>query len=380
MATGVGLRIAENNCTAAIVTDAGEPQFIIRESILHMSDDGDTVLGGPAPVGHSHSITEFVSRVGDPAGIPVDDGEAYRAEDLVATALFCLINLAAEYLNGPAEFYATHPAHWPAQHVQALRDSLDYLGLRSVVLVSEGDLPGTDIGDPEAALAYDAARAALASVLATPAGSTPPDPSNAENSTLDTDVIPAVPAAASQQLQAYSAALPIADPILAQLPTEAVPEAPVASGAAAKKNLGTPLLIGVAALIGLVLGSFGVSVLFRDAGTTPVPPLRDAKSDQVTVSPTPPAPPVVFPTIPITTPPPTTEPPVVITRTVEPETTTEPPPVTTTTEPPENTTEESPTTTPQRTTTSRPTRTNPFHYEVPTQWQRRPTSEITRPR
>ncbi|WP_328407108.1 hypothetical protein [Nocardia sp. NBC_00403] len=382
MATGVGLRIAENNCTAAIVTDAGEPQFIIRESILHMSDDGDTVLGGPAPADHSHSITEFVSRVGDPAGIPVDAGEAYRAEDLVATALFCLINLAAEYLNGPAEFYATHPADWPPLYVQALRDSLDYLGLRSVVLVSEGDLPGTDIGDPEAALAYDAARAALASVLATPAGSTPPDPSDAENSTVVTDVIPAVPAPGSQQMQAYSAALPIADPILAQLPTAAVAESPaapktIAPRATAQPGRTTPLLIAAAVVIGLVLGGFGVSVLFRDTGKTPVPTVRDAKSDPVTVTPTPPAPPVEFPTVPITTPPPTTEPPVVITRTVEPETTE--PPVTTTTEPPETTTE--PTTTARPTTNSRPTRTtSPFHIDVPTPRQWRPTSEITRPR
>ncbi|MEV6429024.1 hypothetical protein [Nocardia sp. NPDC051463] len=380
MATGVGLRIAENNCTAAIVTDAGEPQFIIRESILYMSDDGDTVLGGPAPADHSHSITEFVSRVGDPAGIPVDDGEAYRAEDLVATALFCLINMAAEYLNGPAEFYATHPAEWPPLYVQALRDSLDYLGLRSVVLVSEGDLPGTDIGDPEAALAYDAARAALASVLATPAGSTPPDPSDAENSTVVTDVIPAVPAPGSQQMQAYSAALPIADPILAQLPTQAVPQSPAAPKTTAPKTTAepgrtTPLLIAAAVAIGLVLGGFGVSVLFRDTGKTPVPTVRDAKSDPVSVTPTPPAPPVELPTVPVTTPPPTTEP-VVITRTVESETTE--PPVPTTTEPPETTTE--PTTTAQRTTTARPTRTtNPFRYMVPTPW-RRPTTEITRPR
>ncbi|MFQ6393478.1 hypothetical protein ACLMAJ_08505 [Nocardia sp. KC 131] len=386
MATGVGLRIAENNCTAAIVTDAGEPQFIIRESILHMSDDGDTVLGGPTPIGHSHSITAFVSRVGDPAGIPVDEGEAYRAEDLVATALFCLINLAAEYLNGPAEFYATHPAVWPQQYVQALRDSLDYLGLRSVVLVSEGDLPGTDIGDPEAAPAYDAARAALASVLATPAGSTPPDPSDAENSMVVTDIIPAVPAAGSQQLQAYSAALPIADPILEQLPTEpvgatAAPRA-AANAAANKENRGTPLLIGAAIVIGLVLGGFGVSVLFRDNGTTPVPQIQDAKSDQVTVSPTPQGPPPVFPTVPITTPP-TTEPPVVITRTVEPETTTEPPETTTTTEPPETTTE--PPTSAPKTTISRPTRTprptrtaRPWQYEPPN-WPQ-PTSVIAPPR
>ncbi|MEV6341362.1 hypothetical protein AB0M12_42410 [Nocardia vinacea] len=349
MATGVGLRIAEDNCTAAIVTDNGEPTFIVRESILHMSDDGDTVLGGPAPAGHTHSITGFASAVGDPAGISVDAGEAYRAEDLVATALFCLINLTADHLNGAAEFYATYPAGWPSEYVLSLRDALDYLGLRSVLLVSEGDLPGSDAVAPENAYAYDAARAALAAVLATPAGATPPDPSNAENSTVVTDVIPAVPTPEVQP-QAYSAAMPVATPLVAPTAVEATtPEPPPA--ATPKKDRGTPLLIAVAVGIGLILGGIGVAVLFRDPGSTPVPPVRDAKSDQISTSPTP-QPPVDLPTVPETTPP-TTEPPVVITSS-EPETT-EPPTTTPPTTTPAPTTTTPPTTTrPSRTTTTRP--------------------------
>ncbi|WP_327095090.1 hypothetical protein OIE68_34275 [Nocardia vinacea] len=349
MATGVGLRIAEDNCTAAIVTDNGEPTFIVRESILHMSDDGDTVLGGPAPAGHTHSITGFASAVGDPAGISVDAGEAYRAEDLVATALFCLINVTAEHLNGAAEFYATYPAGWPSEYVLSLRDALDYLGLKSVLLVSEGDLPGSDAVAPENAYAYDAARAALAAVLATPAGATPPDPSNAENSTVVTDVIPAVPTPEVQP-QAYSAAMPVAAPLVAPTAVEATtPEPPPA--ATPKKDRGTPLLIAVAVGIGLILGGIGVAVLFRDPGSTPVPPVRDAKSDQVSTSPTP-QPPVDLPTVPETTPP-TTEPPVVITSS-EPETT-EPPTTTPPTTTPAPTTTTPPTTTrPSRTTTTRP--------------------------
>ncbi|WP_330251818.1 hypothetical protein OG874_37770 [Nocardia sp. NBC_00565] len=346
MATGVGLRIAEDNCTAAIVTDSGEPQFIVRESILHMSDDGDTVLGGPAPAGHTHSITGFAAAVGDPAGLTVDDGEAYRAEDLVATALFCLINLTAEHLNGAAEFYAAYPAGWPSEYVLSLRDALDYLGLRSVLLVSEGDLPGSDAVAPELSYAYDAARAALAAVLATPAGATPPDPTDAENSTVVTDIIPAVPAP-DVQPQAYSAALPVAAPLIAATAVEVAEPKPPA--APAKPGRTTPLLIGVAVVIGLVLGGFGVAVLFRDTGATAVPPVRDAKSDQVSVSPTPPQPPVDLPTESSTT----TEPPIVITSS-EPETTTEAPPTTT---PPttESTTTTPPTTTrPSRTTTTRP--------------------------
>lgn len=243
MATGVGLRIAEDECTAAIVTDAGQLDFLVRDSILHMAEDGDTVLGGDAPPG-SHSITGFVGAVGNPAGLSVDDGEAYRAEDLFATALFCLINQTTEFLSGPAEFYATHPGEWSPALVQSSREALDYLGLRSVVLVSEADLPAIDTAQPGRSFAYDAARAALAAVLATPAGATPPDPANSENATVKTDVIPAV-AAAMALPQAYSQAMPAAAP----LPTEVlsdtarvdtVPPAAVVAPAATANQRRTP--------------------------------------------------------------------------------------------------------------------------------------------
>ncbi len=278
MATGVGLRIAEDECIAAIVAGGGdseetpEPFYIARESVLHMSDDGDTALGGDAPPGHSHSIRGFVSAIGDPTGIPVDAGEAYRAEDLLATAVFCLINLAAEHLNGPAEFYATHPAGWPAAHIRGLREALDYLGLRSVVLVSEGDLPTGEDGRGQA---RNAARAALAAVLSTPAGTTPPDPAAAENALVITDVLPAVPASAAT-MQAYSAAIPVP-------PATPAPEAmTVAATAAAAvetilgeppRNRRTPWLIAAAAvLVGLALGGIAAATILRDDATSQVPP------------------------------------------------------------------------------------------------------------
>ncbi|MBF6296341.1 hypothetical protein IU459_02145 [Nocardia amamiensis] len=352
MATGVGLRVAEDECTAVIVTDGDEePRYIVRESVLHMSDDGDTVLGGPAPAGHSHSITGFVRAVGDPTGISVDEGEAYRAEDLVATALFCLINLAAEHLSGAAEFYATHPAHWPAEHVRSLRDALDYLGLRSVLLVSEGELPGAETGAYGSSFAHDAARGALAAVLATPAGATPPDPSTAENSTVDTIVIPAV-SAADAPPQAYSAAIPIAAPVAATEPVS--PEKDAQAPAPAKNQKRTPLLVAGAAALGLVLGGIVVAVLLRDGDRTPVPPLPDAKSEQTSVPAPAPTPSVVSSTVPTTTEEP--EPPVVI-----PETTTPEPITPTTTEPPTTT----PPTTPSPTTRTTTTTRNPYQQLPP---------------
>ncbi|MFE3446944.1 hypothetical protein ACFXNW_28255 [Nocardia sp. NPDC059180] len=378
MATGVGLRIAADECIAAIVTNDGEPEYIVREPILHMSDEGDAELGGTAPAGHTHTITGFAEAVGDPAGISVDDGPAYRAEDLVATALFCLINLTADHLNGAAEFYATHPGDWPQQQVTSLRDALDYLGLRSVALVSEAELPEASELPADAhaetagrVFAYGAAATALTAVLATPAGNAPPDPATAENSTLDTDIIPAVPAPLPHA-QAYSAAIPIAEPPATEMATEmaaVAPEPTSTTEAAAKpaepaNRSRTPVLIAVAALFGLILGGIGVAVLFREDDTTPIPPMRDAKSEQVTVSPTPPAPPAgPLPVAPPSTvaPPVAEEPPVPAAPTAEPEPEPEPsaPPPT---EPP-STTQEPPTstgTTPPTSPSRPPTNTGPF--------------------
>ncbi|WP_216894321.1 hypothetical protein, partial [Nocardia alni] len=293
MATGVGLRIAEDECLAAIVSNGGgsgallpqPPLFVVREPILYMSDDGDTELGGDPPEGNTHSITGFVAAVGDPAGIPVDEGEAYRAEDLVATALFCLIDLAAAHLAGPAEFYAVHPAHWPAAQVLALRDALDYLGLRSVALVSEAILPDAETGREYAAAA---ARSALAAVLSTPAGATPPDPTRAENPMESTDILPAL--ATPENAQAYSAAIPVeglaravaADRIVAPEVAEspepnATEVAPTVVPPAPRRR--TPALIAAAAVLGLLLGGAGVGIALSSHSTTPAPSTPDAHSD-----------------------------------------------------------------------------------------------------
>ncbi|MFD4458637.1 hypothetical protein [Nocardia sp. NPDC058480] len=342
MATGVGLRIADDECIAAVVTEDGTVQVIERASVLHMSDDGDAALGGPAPTGHAHSIAGFVRAIGDPAGVDVDGGEAYRAEDLLATAMFCLIDLTTEHLSGPAEFYATHPAGWSPEVVRGVREALDYLGLKSVALLGEDELPQpTDGADPGKTFANAAAQAALVAVLATPAGATPPDPIVTENATVATDVMPALqqPVAIAQ---AYSAALPVSPlPTKAMAPIAPEPIAePAVVPAAKPARSKTPFLIAAAALIGLLLGGVAVSVLIRDPETVTPPTISDARPETLppTSAPAPPPPPVIEPTTPapVTT---TTDEP-------EPTTTTEAPPTTTpepTTTPPSTTPAPSPT-------------------------------------
>ncbi|MFC4123664.1 hypothetical protein [Nocardia rhizosphaerae] len=346
MATGVGLRMADDECIAAVVTEDGAVRVIARDTVLHMSDDGDAALGGPAPAGHTHSIAGFVRAVGDPAGVDVDGGEAYRAEDLLATAMFCLIDQTTEYLSGPAEFYATCPAGWSPEIVRGVREALDYLGLKSVALLGEDELPApADGAEPGPSFATDAARAALVAVLATPAGTTPPDPTVTENSLVATDVIPTL-AKPAVTAQAYSAAMPVAGQATKALPTHTAAAAatPQPAPPTATRSR-TPLLIAAAALVGLLLGGVAVSVVLR-GGQTPTPPsISDARHDSPTVSPTPtpvvPPPPVVE----------TTTPEPIVTTTPEPEPTPEP---TTSTEAPTTTTPE-PTTTPPSTTPGRST-------------------------
>jgi hypothetical protein len=253
----------------------------------------------------------------------------------MATAAFCLIDLAAEHLSGPAEFYAVHPAGWPAAQVLALRDALDYLGLRSVVLISEAILPGARTGREFAAAA---ARGALTAVLSTPAGTTPPDPSHAENPLEATDVLPAIrdpePAA-----QAYSAAIPINRPAAEPQPPTAPAAEPTATKLApavvetpAAGARRTPLLIAAAATIGLLLGGIAVALLLGGGDATPAPSKPDARSDLTPTSQAPTPTPVRTTRAPITISPRTP-----VRRTAAPPPATTPPPPSPRTTPPGST-------------------------------------------
>ncbi|MCX4096256.1 hypothetical protein [Nocardia sp. alder85J] len=376
MATGVGLRIAEDVSIAAIVTSVGsagsgvgsaasgapEPHYILRDSVLHMADDGDTELGGEPPPGHTHSITGFLSAMGDPAGVSVDSGPAYRPEDLLATALFCLINLAAEHLVGSTEFYATHPAEWPEEYVRSLRDALDYLGLRAVVLVSEADLPAAESDPAGYGLAAAAARAAVAAVLSTPAGATPPDPTHAETALQVTDVLPALndPRVA----QAYSAAMPLAEPEplvpAATVATENVPPATMLATTATRlprRQRRTTALVAAAALLGLLLGAVVVGVAWRANVSPAAPNARLSPTPTTAAVPPPPAPePTPSSVEPVDTP-------------ETPETTEAPPePTTTTDTPPPSPAPTTPTTTPRPTSRAprgSTTRTPSYPYPYP---------------
>ncbi|RWA23925.1 hypothetical protein MELE44368_01570 [Mycolicibacterium elephantis DSM 44368] len=69
-------------------------------------------------------LTDFVDRVGDPVGIVAADGTTHRADVVLADALRAMLYAVGggRVPSGPVT--VTHPAHWPAASVDALRTAL----------------------------------------------------------------------------------------------------------------------------------------------------------------------------------------------------------------------------------------------------------------
>lgn len=152
MAVGIGLRIGSVVSTAVVATnDPGshDPIVIVRDTVLHIRTDDSVVLGGSAPLGKggrsAETMSGFISRVGDPAGLRTSNGAVHSAEDLVATAMRCLLRECEPlpdhggHSGGSPDIVASHPSRWDSTQVAALRDSLDFAGLSQVALVSDAE-------------------------------------------------------------------------------------------------------------------------------------------------------------------------------------------------------------------------------------------------
>ncbi|UYP18437.1 hypothetical protein OED52_17525 [Rhodococcus sp. Z13] len=144
MSVGVGLRVGTTVSSVAVTSPTPgrpDPDPIERVTAVHLHSDGTATLGDHDVVdGTTSSFTDFVDRVGHSGGVRANDGSLSRAEDLVATAIECLLADAAGLL-GDARYtaVATYPTDWPASTVSVLRNALDYVGLRHVSLVSDAE-------------------------------------------------------------------------------------------------------------------------------------------------------------------------------------------------------------------------------------------------
>ncbi|MFZ2178451.1 MAG: hypothetical protein WAW17_31375 [Rhodococcus sp. (in: high G+C Gram-positive bacteria)] len=270
MTTGVGLTVGDSISTAVVVTTGADVRTIEHPSVLFAAPDGTVQLGdpGPEPAG---SVRNFLARVGEPAGIEYA-GTLTRAEDLVATAMFCLFREAAEGLSGAVKVTATHPSDWSPEYVTKLRESLDYMGLNEAALVPES---AALAAVPDSAVPTSATHGAA--LLA--AGLT----LTHDDTQADTESIPVV---VPPVHTAYSA---IAEPA-ATPPASPSPVAPADGTNGTDGTDGTggtgstnrrPLYIAGAAAAILVAGGLLAFVLTDSAGTA-VPVVQDARTGTTT--------------------------------------------------------------------------------------------------
>lgn len=82
-------------------------------------------------------ISGFVDRVGDPVAIVADDGSTHHGEVLLADGLLALAHAALGGGPLPSALLVTHPAHWPAPTVRAMRGALEAESPCAVGLVSD---------------------------------------------------------------------------------------------------------------------------------------------------------------------------------------------------------------------------------------------------
>ncbi len=144
MSVGVGLRVGNSVSSVAVTSSSPgrpDPAPIERRSAVHLHSDGTATLGDHDFYdGTTSSFTDFVGSIGRSGGVRANDGSLSRAEDLVATAMECLIADAARLIGDqPYTAVATHPTEWPPSTVAVLRNALDYVGLRHVSLISDAE-------------------------------------------------------------------------------------------------------------------------------------------------------------------------------------------------------------------------------------------------
>ncbi|EUA30934.1 hsp70 family protein [Mycobacterium xenopi 3993] len=119
----MGLSIGATNLAAVTAERA-----VTRKPVLTLYQGRSPEVGVPAENPNLTEpglvITDFVDRVGDPAGIVAADGTTHRGETLVAEALRALAYAATGGRALPEAVAVSYPAHWAASAVEALRGAL----------------------------------------------------------------------------------------------------------------------------------------------------------------------------------------------------------------------------------------------------------------
>lgn len=151
MSVGIGVRVGSLVSTLVVASNESgtpDPIVIVRDTVLYLCADGESVLGGgepPADAEFISTVTGFVARVGSPDGVATSDGTRYRAEDVMASAMRSLVR-ECEPLptfggmdGGAPRIVACYPSAWEPGLVADLRNSLNYAGLNEIALVSDAE-------------------------------------------------------------------------------------------------------------------------------------------------------------------------------------------------------------------------------------------------
>src|ERR1700712_548238 len=136
MANGIGLSVGATSLRAVAVGRSAVRRSPVLTLYPHRPPEVGVPSENPNLTERGLIITDFVDRVGDPVPIVAGDGSSHRAETLVAEALRSLLS-ALTGGRPPAEpVGVTHPAHWRASAVEALRGELDGMPLTSDAVAS----------------------------------------------------------------------------------------------------------------------------------------------------------------------------------------------------------------------------------------------------
>lgn len=122
----LGLSVGATNLAAVTADNA-----LTRKPVLTLYRQRSPEVGVPSEnpqLGERGLvITDFVQRVGDPAGIVAADGSTHRSEALLADGLRALAFAATRGRALPENVAVTYPAHWEAPAVEALGSALSRL-------------------------------------------------------------------------------------------------------------------------------------------------------------------------------------------------------------------------------------------------------------
>ncbi|MFV8050942.1 Hsp70 family protein [Mycobacterium sp. 48b] len=128
MADGIGLSIGSTNLTAVVVGRAAVTRSPVLTLFPHRAPEVGVPSENPNLNERGLILTDFVERVGDPVGMLAPDGSSHRGETVLADALAALLRTLTGGRPPADPIAVTHPAHWRANQVEALRAELAALG------------------------------------------------------------------------------------------------------------------------------------------------------------------------------------------------------------------------------------------------------------